>query len=351
MKKLILCNCLLIKRCFKKFSFILILLAIPVLCILLKDSTKENSSSITAGIYLEEDSPIAQTIANNLITKYDSVRFELCPDLDTLKKRVINGTYESGYVFSKDFDEKLQKSKTKNLVKLYISPDTLTFPLTNEYIFSELFTEYAFQELVSYIKEDEAFKKIDLSDLEDTLRPIYDDYLNGDETFSFEYINPKEGKIDSTQLFRSYLLLSVKGIVALLIMFAAFIGTLNLYKDDKNGVFYAFSGITRTFAKMSEIGSVTLLASISGFISLLACNKLDGILIELLRMVLYVIICTIYCYLLYKLIPNQYIFTSLIPILVLGSIIFCPIFIDMSEIIPFVKRIAWLFLPHYYFLF
>ncbi len=351
MKRLLTCNLLFIKRCFKKLSFLLLLLAIPVLCLLLKNTAKDSSSSITAGIYLEKESPLALQISNNLVSKYDSVRFELCKDKEMLMNRVINGTYECGYVFSEDFDEKLLNKKTKKILEVYVSPKTLTSALTNEYVFSELFVEYAFHELVDYIKTDNIFKNKDLSDINNTLRPIYDDYVNGDETFSFRYINPKEGSVEDTSLFTSYLLLSVKGVIALLIMFAAFIGTLNLYKDNKAGVFYAYKGINKTLAKMSEIFSVTLPAALSGLITIYACNLSDGFLTEILRLFAYALIGTVYCYVLYKLIPNQYVFSAFIPILILGSIIFCPIFIDVSEILPFVKNISWLFLPKYYFIF
>lgn len=351
MKRLLTCNLLFIKRCFKKLSFILLLLAIPVLCLLLKNTAKSGSSSITAGIFIEQESPLALQISNNLTGRYDSVKFELCGDKETLINRVTNGTYECGYVFSEDFDEKLLNKKTKKIVEVYISPKTLTSALTNEYVFSELFVEYAFRELVDYIEMDTVFKNKDLSDISNTLRPIYDDYVNGDETFSFRYINPKEGSVEDTALFSSYLLLSVKGVIALLIMFAAFIGTLNLYKDNKAGVFYAFKGINKTFAKMSEIFSVTLSAALSGLVTIYACNLSDGFVTEVLRMFVYALICTVYCYVLYKLIPNQYVFSAFIPILILGSIIFCPIFIDVSEILPFVKYISWLFLPKYYFIY
>lgn len=350
MKRLLICNCLFIKRCLKRLSFIILLLAIPVLCLLLKNFTDKGSSSITAGIYLEQESTLALQIAENLVNNYESVHFEICPDKETLKKRVINGTYECGYVFSKDFDKKLLNKTTKKIVEVYISPDTLTAALTNEYVFSELFTEYAFSELVDFIKNENIFKNKDMSELSRTLRPIYDGYLYGDDTFSFEYIKPNDGSQDGTELFTSYLMLSVKGVIALLIMFAAFIGTLNLYKDKKIGIFYAFKGISRTFAEMAEIFSVTVLASASGFIAIHACGLSDGFMTEILRLILYTLICTMYCYVLYKLTPNQYIFTSLIPIFVLGSIIFCPIFIDISELLPFVKYISWLFLPKYYYL-
>ena len=54
-------------------------------------------------------------------------------------------------------------------------------------------------------------------------------------------------------------------------------------------------------------------------------------------------------YLLYKLLPDVRIFSAVMPILIMGSIIFCPIFIDFSVVLPAVKYLKWGFLPTYFF--
>ena len=348
MKKIILCNYLYTKRCFKKFSFILLLLSIPILCLVLKYNTGNDDSTIKAGIYIEEHSDYSDEITSNLINDYDSIDFEICDNIKTLKKKVANGTYETGYVFANGFKEKIENCETKEMVLVYSSPGTIINALTNEYVFSEIFKIYCIKELINYINNDNAFEKDDLSNLSEQIIPMYKEYLKSNETFSFEYINPEDSTTDNTDLFNSYVLLSIKGVIALLIMFASFMGTLNLYKDDKVGVFYAFSGIKRTIAKMSEIFAVTLLASVTGLITIYICNLSDGLVIEILRLLFYTIICTVYCYIIYIFNKNQYVFMSLIPILTLGSIIFCPIFIDFSELIPFVKYMSWMFAPKYY---
>ena len=348
MNKLFFCNYLYIKRCLKKVSFIILLLSIPILCLILKYNTGNDDSTIKSGIYIEEYSKYSKEISNNLMNNYDSVDFELCDNLETLKKKVANGTYETGYDFPNGFEEKINNCDTYSMVLVYSSPGTITNALTNEYVFSEIFKIYSIKELINYINDDKAFENENLANLEEKIIPIYEDYLNGDDTFSFEYINPKNSTTDNTKLFNSYVMLSIKGVIALLIMFASFMGTLNLYKDDKIGIFFAFSGIKRILAKMSEIFAVTFLASIAGLITIYICNLSDGLLIEISRLLFYTVICTIYCYIIYIFTRNQYVFISLIPILTLGSIIFCPIFIDFSELIPFVKYMSWMFAPKYY---
>ena len=351
MKQLLICNLLFIKRNLKKFSFILLLISIPLLCYLLNLSTKGKApNSLKVGLYLMDNSGSAKEIADNLTQNYESVHFELCDDLSVLKRKVVAGTYECGYVFTKDFNEKLAKAKCKHLVTIYASPSTIASGITSEYLFSEFFKDYAYNKMSDYLLSDGKASPEKTGYSLDELKNNYNYYLNSDETFSFRYVNPSKGEIDTSILLSSFTLASVRGLVALLIMFAAFIGVLNLYKDDQNKIFYSFTGIFKPLAKMAEIFSITLLASVSGLIAVYVCGLGEGIIREILRLLVYSVICSIYFFILYKLIKNRYVFATIIPLLIIGSVIFCPIFFDFSTILPVIKYISYVFVPRYYFL-
>lgn len=350
MNRIILCNRLFIKRGFKKISFVILLLMMPLLCLLLKTSIKESKITIRAGIYLEDKGSIPVKICDNLTQNYESVSFEKCDSLQELKDKVASGYYECGYVFAADFTDKISTNNLKKIVDLYKSPGTLTSAMMNEYVFSEIFVEYGFNKLIDFIGAQKIFEITDTKSLRENLRPKYDYYLNSNDTFSFEYINADNEKIDNSGLLSSYVLLSVRGVISLFIMFAAFIGTFNLYKDSKTGIFIVFKSLSKSFCKMSEIFSITFLSILSGLFTIYLCDLSEGFLKECIRLLLYAIICTIYCFILYKIISNMYLFAALIPVFTIGSVIFCPIFIDISELIPVAKYVAWIFLPKYYFL-
>lgn len=350
MKKLLLCNWLFMKRGFKKISFMLILVALPILCYFLKSTVKEEGISLKAGIYIESESELTGQIKEHLIHNYESVSFEECATLSELKDKVASNTYECGYVFDKDFEEKLSQNNLDKIVTLYSSPSTFMASLANEYVFSEIFQKYAVNELVEYISSQDIFTIKDMAALSNELHTMYEGYLNSDDTFTFRYITADNETIDNTSLLSSYVLFSVRGIIALLIMFVSFIGTLNLYKDTKVGIFLSFGKVTGLLCKLSEIFSLTFIAGISGFMSIMLCGLSDGLMQEVSRMLLYVLICTVYCFIIYKIVPSTYAFAALIPVFILGSILFCRIFFDISEVIPIAKYIAWIFLPRYFFI-
>lgn len=320
-----------------------------LLCYLLKNRITDEGNSLTVGIYVEGTGEKTSEIVTSLLDNYDSVSFYMCDSLSELKEKVATKEYECGYYFNRDFEKNLRNNNLDEIVDVYFSPSTFFTAMTNEYVFSEIFKEYAFNELIEYISDKDIFYISDVDSLRNELRPSYDYYLNSDETFSYNFIDSDYKTIDNSKIMSSYILFSIKGLVALFIMFAGFIGTFNLYKDEKIQIFRAFKKGEILLCKMSEIFSMTFIAGIVGFITLLLCGQLgNNIGLEILRFLLYACICTIYCYVLHKIVPNSYAFAALIPILVLGSIIFCPIFIDISDVIPMAKYVSYGFLPKYF---
>ena len=353
MKQLLLFHFLLIKRCFGKISFILLMFGMVLLCFVLKEHISDESGyQIRIGVYYDEQNKIADRIFHAVCNKYRTTTFEKCDDLEEMKEKIIQGTYDSGFKFSDHFDERFQRESFEGIITSYVSPSSTTYLMAKEYLFSEVFYEHAFSLMIRYIRSDDVFKHLDLSTIETELRPIYEDYYFSDKTFAFEYITPENTHLKTDRFFTSLTMTSVKGIIALFILFAAIIGTLNIYKDDSNKVFYAFHYPFKALSKMTEIYTTTLIASLFGMIAIQLCGISDGWQIELVRLLFYTLICTLYFFVFFRIAKNQYVFAAIIPLLVLGSIIFCPIFLDMTEILPFpfFQKLGWLFAPKYYFI-
>ena len=168
--------------------------------------------------------------------------------------------------------------------------------------------------------------------------------MDSDETFSFEYVNPAKGEVDSDIIITSFTLNSVRGIIALLVMLASFIGVMNLYKDNDHKIFFAFKGIKRPVAMILEILNITILAGISGVASIYLCEIDEGLINEITRMLIYALLSSLYFYIIYKIIKNRYIFATLIPLFVIGSIIFTPVFFDFSKYLPLIFVVCLLLL-------
>ena len=144
------------------------------------------------------------------------------------------------------------------------------------------------------------------------------------------------------------ILLVIPALVSILIMIGGFIGLLNLCKDSANNLFVRLPYKKRLLYKISDIFSACILTGLSGFASLIICDFSNNYLLDLFKIILYCLLCSIFYYMLFILVSNQQILCGFMPIFIIGSIIFSPIIIDFSKFVPFIKYISWLFLPTYF---
>ncbi len=345
------CLRLFIKRLLNKVSFILILCLLPVLSLGLKYLLKDAAITIRVGLYNEDNGSSADYIIHRLSKNPEGITFREFSSKDEMLDSVRTRKYECGFVFSEDFSERLSEGDTTETIQLFVSPGTAAGSIAAEYVYSEIFTLYAFEEFMEFIgtRTYLSFSPNELSSLRERLQPVYSEYLNSDKTFSFEYKTPAGIIKDTSIMLPDYILGSASGIAALFIMLGSFAGTVHLYRDSRKGIFYALPARTRTLCKLADIFSGAFLTALSGLLTITICNGLETLPGTLIHLPVYTVICTIYCYLLYKLLPDVRIFSAVMPILIMGSIIFCPIFIDFSVVLPAVKYLKWGFLPTYFF--
>lgn len=346
------CIRLFIKRLLKKGSFILILCLLPTLSLGLKYLLNDTKISIRIGLYNEDNGSSASYIIDRLTMNAEGISFIEFSSKDEMLDSIRTRSYECGFVFPENFSDLLSDGQTNTLANLYVSPGTAAASIAAEYVFSEIFALYAFEELIDFIDTRTyfSFSSGEIAAFSIRLQPVYHEYLHGDDTFSFEYVTSNNSIKDTSVILPAYILGSATGIAALFILFGAFAGTIHLYRDSRKAIFYAFPSKTRRLCKLADIFSGAVLTAFSGLFTIIICNGFNAIPMAVLRLFLYTIICTLYCYLLYHLLPTVRIFSSIIPILIIGSIIFCPIFIDFSVILPAVKYLKWLFPPTYFIL-
>lgn len=345
------CLRLFIKRLLNKVSFILILCLLPVFSLGLKYLLKDASITIRAGLYNEDTGSSAEHIIQRLSKNPEGITFREFSSKDEMLDSIRTRKYECGFVFSEDFSRRLSEGNTAETVELYVSPGTAAGSIAAEYVYSEIFTLYAFEEFMDFIGSRTylSFSPREFSSLRERLQPVYTEYLNSDETFSFEYKTPTGTVKDTSVMLPDYILGSASGIAALFIMLGAFAGTVHLYRDSRKGIFYSLPSKTQTLCKLADIFSGAFLTALSAMITITICNGTENLPETMFHLTVYTVICTVYCYLLYKLLPNVRIFSAVMPILIMGSIIFCPVLIDFSVILPAVKYLKWGFLPTYFF--
>ena len=119
-------------------------------------------------------------------------------------------------------------------------------------------------------------------------------------------------------------------------------------EDIKKGLFGTMSGLRREAAIMACLAAPVSLACLSGFAGLGAAGALMNPAGEAGLLLLYGCSCTVFSWVLCRLVRNPLAIACLIPFFIIGSLVFCPVFVDLSLFLPALKTAGKLFLPWYY---
>ena len=152
------------------------------------------------------------------------------------------------------------------------------------------------------------------------------------------------------ELLSNEVIVAILGIVAIFVFIIALTGGLSWFKDKNSNTYANIPLNKRPSLKLLIISIPTVIAMLSGYLSLLLAGICSNYLYELFTMFAYGLLCIIVTYILSSVV-NEHIYCGLIPVFILGSIICCPIFFNLANLIPAMKYLQNIFLPTYYFMF
>lgn len=333
---------LLSKRQLKSIFFLIILLLIPICGLLLKQVSDSMEASVFIGIADSDKTPLSEKFTDNLNKTKGIINFVIYTDTDKMSEDILSGNLQCGYEILESFETRLSKNIYSDLLEVYSSPNSPVILLSNEIMFSKVFAELGYYTFIDDMTDSNVFTNISDEDLV-ALQQAYEKELKGGETFSFNYssINGKyvsSGNIDVLD----YIKTPIRGIVAVFIFMAGLAGGFTYLKDKNNGV--------KVKMCVFDIAIPVLFSTASGFASILLAGINEAILKEAIALICYSLVVILFVYILSKLISNNAIYCSTIPIFALGSLVCCPIFVNLKTFIPLMKLIQLLFMPTYYFM-
>lgn len=336
------------KRLFKKPSFILILLLMPVFSFAVMHFSITEESNLNIAIYSEGNDELNKSMAEYLVGIDGLVSFYQCSSANEVYSRVKNRTSDCGYIIPDELSERLEKNVLLGAIESVTSPGSTMSALANEFVITSLLNNYAFDILKDLTIESGDFKNMSDDEIERELYSYYETYLFSDKTFTFEYENVSDEFSDEIDIIPDFLINSVYGINALFIFISALAGTLMLYNDSKNGIFNIFKPLQKALLQYFVILIPTLVCVVITIFNSFILEGFNNVLIQLFKSLGYALLCSGCCFLLKQAIHSVVIFSSALPVFIIGGMIFCPVFIDISIVVPKLTTIKYLFLPTYY---
>ena len=350
MKKISLWFFLLVKRQLKNIVLLIFLIGLPLCAFIITHIPKAlESGTPRIGIVLLDMDPISVSTANALISDTSVLEFYTCDSAEALYKSIENGDTDCGYIFSKDLTAQLDNKSYKGCITLIKNSSEFISSLSNEILFSALFRVYGKNIATNYISGSSLFSSIKASAIKMS-NEKYDYYVNGAATFHIDFdtlsTDGDTSSLNAIQVEKSSF--PIRGILAILIFIAGLFGCVQWLKDSENGVFAPMSYSFQRISRILYIIIPTLLFAISSLITIYLANVQVAPWIELKSMFFYILLIIVFCSLLSYIVRKSTLLISLIPIFIIGSLVLCPIFINMAAFLPITNILNKLFLPYYY---
>lgn len=351
MKKILTWILLFQKRILKKPMFQITILLIPILLFLLFTFNKSSDSLVRVALISGNDEYSQNFVKDLLDSSNHAISYYQCYDEDQMRKDVLTGKAECGYIMPDDMPRKIAQfssQKKHGIITAIVKKESISTKIVNEIIYGRLFSERAYPVLKDFINEKQPDRLTPTED--EKMYDAFSKYLIEPLMFSFEYADgSKNDLLNNDDSSHNYYMLPVRGILSVLILVSSMSGVLMLSNDDRKNT-WGFIRLSKRpafnyFYIFMSILPIAICSLAAIFITGISTNVLN----EIRLMVLYTLLLTGFSSLLKALIKNIYVLCSLIPVTVLLSLIICPVFIDIGSIVP-QARFVRLFLPTNYYL-
>lgn len=342
MKKVILYYGLLSKRFFKKASFVILLLSIPLLTAGLRIVSHQDSGMLKIILCAEDGDALTKDVMGTLMKEKTVLQFTVMDNAEEAREAVRNNQADAAWIFAEEFQEKLDfysmYGYSENVPVLVVErEDTIPLQLSKIKLFGVLYPHVAYSAYQHFAKE-ELLPQEDISD--EALLKAYEISSQEGSLFNLAYMDFTEGA-DS----QNYITAPLRGLLSLMILLCGFAAAMFFYQDEEQGMFDGISLHKRhTRLYFYELAAMAPAAFVS-LAALFITGNTEQTGWECLIMAVFLLDCTLFCSLLKRILHSSKIMGAVIPLLLLGMLVLCPIFFSYRGL-----RMIQILLPPYYYL-
>lgn len=338
------------KRLFLHPFFLFTLFLLPAATLFISRSDFSGDAILRIALCIDGSTPdfAAKNLRNELI-QLSNHTVEFYPVSSTKKvyTDVSDGKAVSGYIFPADLEQKLSQyaAEKKPFIVTVQHDAEMSNKLVNEIVLSKLYKTHAWWILLDFIS-DKISKKKDLHLDLTFLKERIETYQTHELLFQFEYADGGENTFLNEP--SGILLMPLRGMISILIFLSCMAGALTWYEDKENSLSLILPGKKKVLCMIFSLLVPALYAGILGIFSLKMTEISESLLKEGLSMLCFLFACISLNFFLLSLLKQKEIFLSLLPGITIGSLLLCPVFIDLSIYSPAIKILRYLFPMHYY---
>ncbi|MCR5148122.1 MAG: ABC transporter permease [Eubacterium sp.] len=333
---------------------VMLIMLIALSCVYMNIPDREKTIYVPAAIYNLDHSDSGNEFEEELYKSKSIYHFYPVSSLDELKKDVLSGKANVGFVIPEGFFNRAYNFGICLKIDEYTTNSSRLPTVAREILFSQLFDEIA-----PYIISDEIelqiiprarqeFDEAKVSEIRDALNKtayeVFNQYHANDSVFKNAEDN--QSKYDSiTEVTKTEL--PIRKFAALFIFVIALMGT-SAYLTDKEKNIYLIAGRTdRISLRITHIIASLLPITVTSYICLVLIKEMNPALL-LLRMIAYCIVVSIYTILLSLLLRKNHTFYRVLPVILVLTLVFSGIFFDIGKYNSFLKHLSMFFPPYYF---
>lgn len=335
-----------VKRMSRKPVFLLTLLIIPVICIAMNVSSKEESGIMTIGLSSYDTSnEIYKKISQELMDESTSLLFVEYETPDEAIDDVRKGKISSAWVFAGNLEEKMSDFVSGNteskLCNVYLNEDTILKKLSREKLHGVLFKNLSYDIYADFMNSrgiDSEYAN------EETFKALFDEQKESlsDELIAFEFYNSPNKKIEDT----NYLTSPLRGLLATALIICCLAAMMYSLEDENEGK-YAMFQINKRL-KLHYLSSYASVLYV--FVAVILAMSFSGLLrenifLEIVYLLVYCIISVGFCVAVGIVCKKKSRLCFVFPMLIVMTIALCPVFVSVPGL-DFVKKL----LPTYHYL-
>ncbi len=320
---------LLLKRFFRKKSYILMLLLVPLMVFFLKTVEHGQDNIMSIGVYIPGSDAISEALRENLSDETGAIQYLFYDSQDMLREDVANQTLTEGWLVPEDLDLMVQQLATNQFpserVQVIIRELGLSHLLGKEIICSRIYPSVAKQLLINYVRSSFLQGQLSADELA-KLEKSFDAYGLSGSLFKASYMDSSE--MNDTPV----ILMPLRGILAMWLMLCGIATSMYYLEDQENGLFVWWHTKIRFFRDLGYYAVAFIAPSIITVISLIYSGSFTTLAKELPALVLYEL-ATIFFSMALRLIgPGKKFLGMLTPVLIILSTLLSPVFVDLKQL-------------------
>lgn len=338
-QKLLLWFAMLSKRLYKKPTFVVLLVLIPVLTLGYTAISSGDSGLLTIGLACQAEDPITEAIFTELQSESELLAFQICTDPQEAETLLRAGKLDAAWIFPRDMAEKIEKFTTQPtssnaFIQVMVREDSVAMMLSREKLSGSVYP-YVAQRVYVHFLRDLAPELSDLSD-EQLLEYYWATDLSIN-LFEFENATPQQKPI-------TYLLSPLRGLLGTLILLCSLASAMYYFRDMENGT---FAWVSQRWQFLPELGcqlTASLHIAAICMICLSICGLAGNLWTELIILILYSLCCSLFAMALRQICGSLKLLSAALPLVIIAVLVICPVFLDLGML----HRLQYLLPPTYY---